>query len=182
MVQPAVVEAAVDKQKAKAVRQQTTIRVDADKLDSLINLVGELVIAGAGATLVAAETASPRMQEVASTLARLIEEVRDGTLNLRMVQIGETFNRFQRVVRDISKELGKEIRLQIRGAETELDKTVVEKINDPLMHLIRNAMDHGIETADLRQQRGKPDAGTVSLNAFMIRAASSSKYPTTAAA
>ncbi len=166
MVQPAVVEAAVDKQKAKAVRQQTTIRVDADKLDSLINLVGELVIAGAGATLVAAETASPRMQEVASTLARLIEEVRDGTLNLRMVQIGETFNRFQRVVRDISKELGKEIRLQIHGAETELDKTVVEKISDPLMHLIRNAMDHGIETADLRQQRGKPAAGTVSLNAF----------------
>ena len=166
MVQPAVVEAAVDKQKSKAVRQQTTIRVDAEKLDSLINLVGELVIAGAGATLVAAETGSPRMQEVASTLARLVEEVRDGTLNLRMVQIGETFNRFQRVVRDISKDLGKDIRLNIRGAETELDKTVVEKISDPLMHLVRNAMDHGIETAELRQQRGKPAVGTVQLNAF----------------
>ena len=166
MVQPAVVEAAVDKQKSKAVRQQTTIRVDAEKLDSLINLVGELVIAGAGATLVAAETGSPRMQEVASTLARLVEEVRDGTLNLRMVQIGETFNRFQRVVRDISKDLGKDIRLNIRGAETELDKTVVEKISDPLMHLVRNAMDHGIETAEIRQQRGKPVVGMVQLNAF----------------
>jgi len=166
MVQPAVVEAAVDKQKSRTVRQQTTIRVDADKLDSLINLVGELVIAGAGATLVAAETGSPRMQEVASTLARLVEEVRDGTLNLRMVQIGETFNRFQRVVRDISKDLGKDIRLHIRGAETELDKTVVEKISDPLMHLVRNAMDHGIESAEIRQQRGKPAVGTVQLNAF----------------
>jgi two-component system chemotaxis sensor kinase CheA len=83
-----------------------------------------------------------------------------------MVQIGETFTKFQRVVRDVSKELKKDITLEISGAETELDKTVVEKIGDPLMHLVRNSMDHGIEPADVRQQRGKPLQGTIKLNAF----------------
>jgi two-component system chemotaxis sensor kinase CheA len=83
-----------------------------------------------------------------------------------MVQIGETFTRFQRVVRDVSKELGKDITLIINGAETELDKTVVEKIGDPLMHLVRNSMDHGIEKAEVRAQRGKPLQGTIELNAY----------------
>jgi two-component system chemotaxis sensor kinase CheA len=78
-------------------------------------------------------------------LSRLVESIRDSALQLRMVQIGETFNRFHRVARDVSKELGKDIELVISGAETELDKSVVEKIGDPLMHLVRNAMDHGIE-------------------------------------
>jgi two-component system chemotaxis sensor kinase CheA len=83
-----------------------------------------------------------------------------------MVQIGDTFNRFHRVVRDTSREMGKEIELTIRGAETELDKTVVEKIGDPLMHLVRNAMDHGIESAEVRQARGKPAVGQLGLYAF----------------
>ncbi|MFL1417279.1 chemotaxis protein CheA [Pseudomonas fildesensis] len=142
------------------------IRVDAAKLDQLINLVGELIIAGAGANLVAVRSGIGEMIEATSLLSRLVEEVRDSALTLRMVQIGATFTRFQRVVRDVSKELGKDIVLHIGGGETELDKTVVERIGDPLTHLVRNAMDHGIEPATTRIQRGKPAQGTVRLNAY----------------
>jgi len=99
-------------------------------------------------------------------LAALVEEVRDSALQLRMVRIGATFNRFQRVVHDVSRDLGKDIELVIEGEDTELDKTVVEKIGDPLMHLVRNAMDHGIESAEVRQANGKPARGTLKLNAF----------------
>ncbi|WP_248799856.1 chemotaxis protein CheA [Pseudomonas sp. MWU13-2105] len=142
------------------------IRVDAGKLDQLINLVGELIIAGAGANLVAVRSGIGEMIEAASSLSRLVEEVRDSALTLRMVQIGATFNRFQRVVRDVSKELGKDILLEVNGAETELDKTVVERIGDPLTHLVRNAMDHGIEAVQVRRERGKPAQGRVRLNAY----------------
>jgi len=106
------------------------------------------------------------MQEATSVISRLVEEIRDGALCLRMVPIGETFNRFQRVVRDVGRELGKDIELLITGADTELDKTVVEKIGDPLMHLVRNALDHGIETAAVRHSAGKPAKGTLRLNAY----------------
>jgi len=169
VVQPAVVDAALEKQqqvKDTKVRQQTFIRVDAEKLDNLINLIGELVIAGAGASTIAQRSGLGDMLESTSAISQLIEEVRDGALALRMVQIGDTFNRFQRVVRDVSKELGKDIGLIINGADTELDKTVVEKIGDPLMHLVRNSMDHGIETAEVRLARGKPAQGSIGLNAY----------------
>ncbi|MDR3390521.1 MAG: chemotaxis protein CheA [Sulfuriferula sp.] len=169
MVQPEVVEAALEKQKqvkdSKA-KQQQLVRVDAEKLDQLINLIGELVIAGAGVNILARRNGQTALLEAVSTLSRMVEEVRDSALSMRMVQIGETFNRFQRVVRDVSKELGKDIVLSISGAETELDKTVVEKIGDPLTHLVRNSMDHGIENAELRTERGKPAQGTVRLNAY----------------
>lgn len=169
MVQPAVVEAALEKQKqVKENRsgESSFIRVDAEKLDHLINLVGELIIAGAGANIIAQREGMADLLEATATLSRLVEEVRDSALTLRMVQIGATFNRFTRVVRDMSKELGKEIDLVISGAETELDKTVVEKIGDPLTHLVRNSMDHGIESADVRRARGKAARGTVHLNAY----------------
>jgi two-component system chemotaxis sensor kinase CheA len=142
------------------------IRVDAGKLDQLINLVGELIIAGAGARMTAQQTGSTEMVEATEVLSRLVEEVRDSALTLRMVQIGATFNRFQRVVRDVSRELGKDIQLQISGGDTELDKTVVERIGDPLTHLVRNAMDHGIEPASVRRATGKPEQGRVTLNAY----------------
>lgn len=168
-VPPVVVEAALEKQqqqrKAKS-KQQQSVRVDADKLDQLINLIGELVIAGAGVNIVLQRARMTQLLEATSTMNRLIEEVRDSALNLRMVQIGETFNRFQRVVHDVAADLGKEIALSITGGETELDKTVVEKIGDPLTHLIRNSIDHGIEDAATRVQRGKPACGTVKLNAY----------------
>ncbi|KRP45950.1 chemotaxis protein CheA [Pseudomonas libanensis] len=152
--------------KGAANNEGSLIRVDAAKLDQLINLVGELIIAGAGANLVAVRSGIGEMIEATSLLSRLVEEVRDSALTLRMVQIGATFTRFQRVVRDVSKELGKDIVLRIGGGETELDKTVVERIGDPLTHLVRNAMDHGIEAVSTRLQRGKPAQGTVRLNAY----------------
>lgn len=164
-----VIAAALEKQRQmKESRQNATnlIRVDADKLDQLINLVGELIIAGAGTTLIAQRTGIAELLEATATLSRLVEQVRDSALTLRMVQIGATFSRFQRVVRDVSTELGKDIELVISGADTELDKTVVEKIGDPLTHLVRNSMDHGIESAEVRLARGKPARGTLKLNAY----------------
>ncbi|MFS2158855.1 chemotaxis protein CheA [Pseudomonas sp. Pseusp122] len=152
--------------KAGASNEGNLIRVDAGKLDQLINLVGELIIAGAGANLLAVRSGLGEMIEATGLLSRLVEEVRDSALTLRMVQIGATFTRFQRVVRDVSKELGKDIVLHIDGGDTELDKTVVERIGDPLTHLVRNAMDHGIEAASIRLLRGKPAQGTVRLNAY----------------
>jgi two-component system chemotaxis sensor kinase CheA len=168
-VQPEVVQAALDKQnqiKDVKSRERGSVRVDADKLDRLIDLVGELIIASAGAGVAARGTASPELHEAHSTLAGLVEEVRDSALQLRMVKIGATFSRFQRVVHDVSRELGKDIVLQVNGEDTELDKTVVEKIADPLTHLVRNAMDHGIEPAARRSAAGKPAQGTVRLNAY----------------
>ena len=169
VVQQSVVDSAVEKQqqsREKKTQENRLIRVQADKLDALINLVGELVIAGASAHLLAQRSGDSALQETTSTLSRLVDEIRDGALQLRMVQIGETFSRFQRVVRDISKELGKDIELVISGADTELDKTVVEKISDPLMHLVRNSMDHGIESAELRLACGKSAKGCLRLNAY----------------
>ncbi|MCQ6255568.1 chemotaxis protein CheA [Pseudomonas sp. Q11] len=158
-----------DKQPATSdgkAKDGTYVRVNADKLDELINLVGELVIASAGASLLARNCNDDSLQESTSTVSGLVEEILDGALRLRMIPIGETFNRFRRVVRDVSQELGKDIDLIISGAETELDKTVVEKIGDPLMHLLRNAMDHGIETAEARLAAGKPAKGHLHLNAY----------------
>ena len=169
MVSAPVIEAALEKQKQTKDTKSSEgnlIRVDADKLDQLINLVGELIIAGAGTNLIAQRSGDADLLEATATLSRLVEEVRDSALTLRMVQIGATFSRFQRVVRDVSRELGKDIELAISGAETELDKTVVEKIGDPLTHLVRNSMDHGIESAEVRVARGKPAKGTLKLNAY----------------
>ncbi len=150
---------------AKA-RDGNYVRVNADKLDELISLVGELVIASAGASLLARSCNNAPLQESTSTVSGLVEDILDSALHLRMIPIGDTFNRFRRVVRDVSQELGKDIDLIISGAETELDKTVVEKIGDPLMHLLRNAMDHGIESAEARRAAGKPSKGHLSLNAY----------------
>jgi two-component system chemotaxis sensor kinase CheA len=142
------------------------VRVQADKLDRLINLVGELVIAGAGANLRANQVADAQLIEATDAMSGLVEEIRNSALQLRMVQIGDTFARFRRVVRDVSEALGKRIELDIHGAETELDKSVVEKIADPLMHLVRNAIDHGIETPAARAAAGKPPVGRLTLSAW----------------
>ncbi|HEX4878314.1 MAG TPA: chemotaxis protein CheA [Limnobacter sp.] len=151
---------------SKAVPASSFIRVQSDKLDSLINLVGELVIANAGTVEQAKQLNNSAMLESTSAVAGLIEEIRDGALGLRMVQIGETFQRFQRVVRDTAIGLGKQIQLDISGEDTELDKSVVEKIGDPLMHLVRNALDHGLETPEERAAAGKPSTGRLHLNAY----------------
>lgn len=167
---PAVaVDAALQKQ--QNIREQKQIdsaqlKVSAKKMDELINLVGELVIATAGGETLARQQGNLPLQEAISTINQRVEQIREVALRLRMVEIGDTLMRFHRLIRDTSKELGKEIQLQIQGAETELDKTVVDKIADPLTHLIRNALDHGIETAEERQAAGKPVKGVVRLNAY----------------
>lgn len=142
------------------------IRVRADKLDKLIDLIGELVIASSGAQLAAHQEGAPLVAEATQRIHDLVQEARDGALGLRMVPIGETFSRFQRVVRDVSKNLGKDVDLQITGADTELDKSMVETIADPLMHLVRNSLDHGIEPADERLAAGKAARGQLALHAY----------------
>lgn len=159
---------------AAALRKQNTqrdsddarfVRVKADRLDAVINLLGELVIASAGASLLARQSRQDTLIEANQQIGRLVEEIRNGTLQLRMVPIGEVFARFRRVVRDTAAELGKNVELEIAGGETELDKTLVERIADPLMHLVRNALDHGLETADERAAAGKPTQGRLTLSA-----------------
>ncbi len=147
-------------------KESKSIRIDSSKLDLLINLVGELVVNGASLTQISADRKDSGLIEIVSHLNVLINDIRDTSLNLRMVQIGETFNRFHRVVRDISQELSKDVQLVITGGETELDKILVEKMNDPLMHLIRNSLDHGIESMEERASKGKPSKGKLSLHAF----------------
>lgn len=141
------------------------LRVDGEKLDRLIDLIGELVTAGATTTIEARNAGVAGLNESALRLARLVEEVRDQALKLRMVQIGPTFARFRRIVRDAASEMGKPIRLEISGGDTELDKTLVERIADPLTHLVRNSIDHGIEPPELRLARNKDPEGLVRLSA-----------------
>ncbi len=167
-VHPKIVEAALNKQQKSregAADSGRYIRVQADRLDAVINLLGELVIAGAGALLLARQTRQGPLVEANEQISQLIEEIRNGTLQLRMVPIGETFSRFRRVVRDTAAELGKDVALEIVGGETELDKSMVERIADPLMHLVRNALDHGLETPEQRAVTGKPAQGKLTLAA-----------------
>ncbi|MDP3653474.1 MAG: chemotaxis protein CheA [Rhodoferax sp.] len=167
-VPPEVVAAALGKQQKirdNAPTEDRYIRVQADRLDAVINLLGELVIAGAGATLRAREARNTGLIEANLHMNSLIEEIRNGTLGLRMVPVGETFSRFRRVVRDTASSLGKEVNFEIEGGDAELDKSMVEKIADPLMHLVRNALDHGLETPQERLAAGKAPAGRLVLSA-----------------
>lgn len=141
------------------------IRVKADRLDAVINLLGELVIASAAASMLATQTRQRGLVEANRQVAALVEDIRNGTLQLRMVPIAETFSRFRRLVRDTAAELGKEVALELVGGETELDKSVVEQIADPLMHLVRNALDHGLEAPEERAGSGKPAQGRLTLSA-----------------
>ncbi|MEX8492549.1 chemotaxis protein CheA [Sphaerotilus sp.] len=142
------------------------IRVRADKLDRLVDLIGELVIAGSGAGNAARESRHARCIETSQRVHELVQSARDGALALRMVPIGQTFSRFQRVVRDVGKTLGKDVALQILGGDTELDRALVDAIADPLMHLVRNSLDHGLEWPGERSASGKPARGRLSLQAY----------------
>ena len=146
--------------------QQVFIKVDARKLDELINSVGELVIRSSACSTYSVSRQDPELTELLAGVGQLVEQIRDRALNLRMVPIGEVFQRFPRGVRDVCAELGKRIELKVSGADTELDKSMVEKLNDPLLHIVRNAMDHGIEPVEERRAAGKPEQGTLSLNAY----------------
>lgn len=142
------------------------VKVAAQKLDELINLVGELVIATAGAQMQALRSAHAACIESVQTVQQHVEQIRERALKLRMVEVGETFNRFHRVVRDVSQALDKQIALTISGGDTELDKTLIDRIADPLVHLVRNAIDHGIEAPAERRAAGKPEQGQLRLNAY----------------
>ncbi|WP_300157937.1 chemotaxis protein CheA, partial [Solidesulfovibrio sp.] len=161
---PAVPAEAKKPQAAKKEAMQS-LRVDAAKLDDLVNLVGELVIAQARLTQLASGLAHPALTSVAEEIERLSNELRDNTLGIRMLPIGTTFSRFRRLVRDLSAEMRKSIELVTEGGETELDKTVIEQLNDPLVHLLRNSIDHGIEPPGERLAAGKPETGAIVLSA-----------------
>ncbi len=143
----------------------SSIRVPSLKLDELVNLVGELVTVQARLTQVASNREDTQLLFLAEEVERLSAELRDTTMNIRMVPIGSTFSKFRRLVRDLSSELGREVNLTTVGAETELDKTVIEKLNDPMVHLIRNALDHGVEPPEVRKAAGKSREGSIHLEA-----------------
>lgn len=149
----------------KNLTQKETIRVAAEKLDSLVNLVGELVIVQAQLGRIAQSVGNSELSTPVEEINRLVGELRDVALSVRMMPIGSTFAKFRRLVRDLSNELGKEIKLETIGADTELDKTVLDKLGDPLVHLIRNCIDHGIETPDVRVAKEKTSHGTIELTA-----------------
>lgn len=170
---PSKVEAAlVEQQQIREAQQKrqnsesaASIRVPSDKLDTLVNLVGELVTVQARLSQTASLRGDQHLAHIAEEVERLTSELRDSTLNIRMMPIGATFSKFRRLVRDLSQQLGKEVEILTEGANTELDKTVIERLNDPLVHIIRNSVDHGIESPDCRVAAGKPRHGTVYLTA-----------------
>ena len=155
----------VQKNKTAAV-DVSTIRVKSEKLDKLMSLVGELVTVHAQILQTTKMMDdSDELVSIVEQFGRLTDELRSNTMSIRMVPIGTTFSSFKRLVHDLSAELGKNVELVTEGGETELDKTVIEKLNDPLIHLIRNSLDHGVEQPDVREARGKPAMGTIRLAA-----------------
>ncbi|MBU1176696.1 MAG: chemotaxis protein CheA [Alphaproteobacteria bacterium] len=142
-----------------------SLRVPAERLDELMDRVGELVIAQSRLQLMASESNDLGLRTIAEELERLSAGLRDTTMGIRMVPIGSLFSRFRRLIHDLSHDLGKEIEFVTNGEETELDKTMIERLADPLVHLIRNAVDHGIEDADTRVRAGKKAKGVVRLEA-----------------
>ncbi|MXR68991.1 chemotaxis protein CheA [Shewanella insulae] len=148
-----------------------SIRVSIEKIDLLINMVGELVITQAMLGQIGQqEEMTPEsfitMKQGLEQLASHTRDLQESVMQIRMLPISFAFNRFPRLVRDIGQQLGKQVELILKGEETELDKTVMEKIVDPMVHLVRNSLDHGLETPEVRRQKGKPETGSLTLNAF----------------
>lgn len=160
-------EPAREKDAAKA--ESTSIRVSIEKIDSLVNLVGELVITQSMLGQLGSEfdmSKLARLQEGLAQLEHNTRELQENVMRIRMLPISFTFSRFPRMIRDLSRQLGKKIELKLSGEQTELDKTVLEKIGDPLVHLVRNALDHGLETPEQRRAAGKPETGIITLHAY----------------
>ena len=148
-----------------APRTESTVRVSSERLDHLVKLIGELVITQSRLLQVHSQHPIPELTAPVESFDRLIGELRDGVLSLRMVPIGTMFTRFHRLIRDLSRELDKEVELVTAGDDTELDKTVIDQIADAVVHVLRNSMDHGIESPDARALAGKPRRGTLRLTA-----------------
>ena len=143
-----------------------SLRVDSSKIDTLINQIGEMVITNATLQQKIEEANDKNLLETALNATNMLNDLRELSMKIRMVPIKETFLRFKRIVRDVSKELGKDVELELFGEETEIDKSIAEKLIDPLIHLVRNALDHGIELPEVRQQNNKPTKGHLKLGAF----------------
>ena len=165
---PAQANAPAAKKAANKPVVNRTVRVDIEKLDTLMNLVSELIIAKN--SLVSASTmsgnSSPAVNEQIEYLESVTTSLHESVMKVRMVPIESTVNKFPRMVRDLQKKLGKKMELYMSGEETELDRTVVDQIGDPLMHLLRNSADHGLESAEVRKERGKPEVGSIFLDAY----------------
>lgn len=152
--------------KANAHSSGQSIRVNLKRIDTLMNLFEELVIEKGRLEGLAKQFKDAELTDITEDIARTTQALQDVILNLRMVPIEQVFNRFPTMVRNVSKELNKRIRLNMEGKETELDRTVIDEIGDPLVHLLRNSMDHGIETPEKRKKLGKPEEGTIDLKAY----------------
>lgn len=148
---------------AKKVHHSQSVRVDIEKLDTLMNLMGELVINKVRLEQIGQTHRLADLTETLEQMDRVTTDLQNIVMKVRMVPVSSVFNRFPRMVRDIAKELNKEINLTIEGEETELDRTVIDEIGDPIMHLLRNSCDHGVEEPDEREAKGKPRAGEVGL-------------------
>ncbi|MEG3346536.1 chemotaxis protein CheA [Pseudoalteromonas sp. B5MOD-1] len=174
--EPAAVKPITDTKKPAPVKattanaESTSIRVGIDKVDSLINMVGELVITQAMLSQLGeqeiTEATIASLKEGLAQLAHNTRDLQENVMRIRMLPISFVFSRFPRLVRDISQKLDKQVELKLLGEQTELDKTVMEKLSDPMVHLVRNSLDHGLETVDKRVAAGKDPVGTVTLNAF----------------
>ena len=163
-------ENAIEKKESKTKQYEAhknfSLRVNSSKIDSLINQISEMVIANAKVTQRADILEDNELSESATILTDMLEELRTGIMNIRMVQVGDSFNKFKRIVHDVAQKVGKEIDFNIIGGDTELDKMVVEKISDPLMHMLRNSIDHGIELPEEREALGKDRQGLVTLTTY----------------
>ncbi|MDF9295739.1 chemotaxis protein CheA [Geobacillus stearothermophilus] len=167
MEQAAAVQAEAEAPEKQTAKQATkTIRVNIERLDMLMNLFEELVVDRGRLEQISRELNHAELTETVERMSRISSDLQTIILNMRMVPVETVFNRFPRMVRQLARELGKKVRLDIIGADTELDRTVIDEIGDPLVHLIRNALDHGIEAPDVRVARGKPEEGTVQLRAY----------------
>jgi two-component system, chemotaxis family, sensor kinase CheA len=145
--------------------QETVVRVDTAKLDSLVNMVGELVIIQTQVEQNGTTRQDPKLSRLVEQVSKITRDVQEIAMSMRMVPIAQTFHKMGRVVRDLARKVDKKINYEIEGEETELDKNVIQELSDPLMHMIRNSVDHGVETPEVRVQVGKPETGTVKLRA-----------------
>ncbi len=166
---PAPVVSAAAAAPGAASGESASIRVGIDKIDALINMVGELVITQSMLSQLSDNFDMGRLPKLLAGLMQLernTRELQESVMRIRMIPISFAFNRLPRLVHDLSSKLGKKVELKMTGEQTELDKTVMEKIGDPLVHLVRNSLDHGLETPEVRKRRGKPETGTLHLNAY----------------
>ena len=155
--------------KSEDAKEQSTIRVNTEKLDNLVNIVGELIVAHSSLRTFKdwiSENRADDFEKIISDLDNITKSMQEDVLSVRMIPIGNTFIQFKRMIRDLAKKLDKKIKFDIKGGETEIDKTIIEKIVDPLRHMIRNSIDHGIESSTEREAKGKSAEGTIKISAY----------------